>query len=156
MNGFVNIYKEKGMTSHDVVSRLRRILKTKKIGHGGTLDPNAEGVLVMGIGNGTRLLEYVVEGSKTYEGELVFGAVSDTEDIVGNVQEVTYRQPTLDAVQSVIAKLSGQVIEQVPPMYSSVKVDGKKLYEYARLGQDVERKARTISIGEMEVFIMLS
>ena len=151
MNGFVNIYKGKGMTSHDVVSRLRRILKTKKIGHGGTLDPNAEGILIMGVGTGTRLLEYVAQGTKGYEGELVLGAVSDTEDIVGNVEKVSYEKPELKAVKMVIEQLDGQELEQVPPMYSSVKVGGKKLYEYAREGKTIAREARKIVIHELKL-----
>lgn len=151
MNGLINVYKEKGLTSHDVVYRLRKILGIKKIGHAGTLDPEAEGVLVVGVNKGTKLMEYIGNDFKVYEGELVFGLVSTTEDIHGELEEVSYDVcVTKDLIDGVFEGLSGSVISQKPPMYSSVKVDGRKLYQYARAGIEVDRKSRNIEIVRIE------
>ena len=151
MNGIINICKEKGMTSHDVVYGVRRILKTKKVGHAGTLDPEAEGVLVVGVGKGTRLLEYVGDGYKVYLGEIVFGLKSDTEDIHGELEQITFPLELLDNLKlsEIIDGLSEKIISQKPPMYSSVKVKGRKLYQYARAGIEVERPIKNIEIKSL-------
>lgn len=153
MNGIINIYKEKGMTSHDVVYGVRRILKTKKVGHAGTLDPEAEGVLVIGVGKGTRLLEYVGDGYKVYEGEIVFGLKSDTEDIHGVLEHIIFPSEILNnsKLYEVIDSLSGTIISQKPPMYSSVKVKGRKLYQYARAGIEIERPIKKIEIKKLSL-----
>lgn len=153
MNGIINIYKEKGMTSHDVVYGVRRILKTKKVGHAGTLDPEAEGVLVVGVGKGTRLLEYVGDGYKVYEGEIVFGLKSDTEDIHGVLEHIIFPSEILNnsKLGEVIDSLSGTIISQKPPMYSSVKVKGRKLYQYARAGIEIERPIKKIEIKKLSL-----
>lgn len=148
MNGLINVFKEKGMTSHDVVSRLRRILGTKKIGHGGTLDPEVEGVLVIGVGTGTRLLEYITDQGKGYEGTLAFGYASDTEDMTGHVVAKPYDEKNLsiEKIDDLFSSLSNQEMLQIPPMYSSVKVNGRKLYEYAREGKVIDRDPRPVFI----------
>ena len=152
MNGLINVYKEKGMTSHDVIYRLRKILGIKKIGHSGTLDPEAEGVLVAGVGKGTKLLEYIGNDFKVYEGELVVGVVSSTEDIHGELSDVAYDDALVSksVIDGVLNGLSGKVISQKPPMYSSVKVKGRKLYQYARAGIEVDRESRNIEIFHIE------
>lgn len=158
MNGIINVYKEKGMTSHDVVYRVRKILKTRKVGHAGTLDPEAEGVLVIGVGSGTRLLEYVGDGYKVYEGEIVFGYKSDTEDMYGKLTRIDYDGDKLSTnkLRDILESISGKTISQKPPMYSSVKINGRKLYQYARAGQEIDRPSRNIEIvslvlqGEIE------
>ena len=148
MNGLIVVYKEKGWTSHDVVAKLRGILGTRKIGHAGTLDPQAEGVLPIGVGQGTRILEYVGNSHKTYEGEMVFGLKSDTEDLQGLLEEQPYDQGLLKEalISRVFEELHGTTLSQLPPMYSSVKVQGKKLYEYARAGQIAERQSRPVEL----------
>ena len=153
MNGLINVHKKAGMTSHDVVFKLRKILGTKKIGHAGTLDPEAEGVLVAGVGKGTRILEYAGEGRKTYEAEIVFGLSSSTEDLQGDLKEEPYDPSLLTAgkLEAVLAELSGTILAQIPPMYSSVKVGGRKLYQYARAGQDVERRSRDVVLFSLEI-----
>lgn len=153
MNGIINVYKESGMTSHDVIHKLRKILEMKKIGHAGTLDPEAEGVLVVGVGNGTRLLEYVSDGYKVYEGEIVFGLETDTEDMFGIINKIDYPSELLDEdkLRTICENLSGTTISQKPPMYSSVKVKGRKLYQYARAGLEVERPCRNIEIVKLSL-----
>ena len=139
------------MTSHDAVFKLRKILKEKKIGHGGTLDPDVTGVLPIAVGKATRLIEYMQEEGKIYEGEITLGISTTTEDASGEVVEVTPVSPDLsqEMVDQAMAAFVGQVV-QIPPMYSAVKVDGRKLYEYARAGQEVERPKRTIEISSFE------
>ena len=139
------------MTSHDAVFKLRKILKEKKIGHGGTLDPDVTGVLPIAVGKATRLIEYMQEEGKVYEGEITLGISTTTEDASGEVVEVTPVSPDLsqEMVDQAMAAFVGQVV-QIPPMYSAVKVDGRKLYEYARAGQEVERPKRTIEISSFE------
>ena len=148
MNGLINVLKEKGMTSHDVVDNLRKILDIKKIGHGGTLDPEVEGVLVIGIGTGTRVLEYITNSDKAYKGELAFGYTSDTEDMTGILTKKPYDEELLNLkeIDLLFERLSGQKIMQTPPMYSSVKIEGRKLYKYAREGKVVKRQPRSIFI----------
>ena len=151
LSGIINLKKEAGMTSHDAVFKLRKILKEKKIGHGGTLDPDVTGVLPIAVGKATRLIEYMQEEGKVYEGEITLGFSTTTEDASGEVVEVTPVSPDLsqEMVDQAMAAFVGQIV-QIPPMYSAVKVDGRKLYEYARAGQEVERPKRTIEINSFE------
>ena len=151
LSGIINLKKEAGMTSHDAVFKLRKILKEKKIGHGGTLDPDVTGVLPIAVGKATRLIEYMQEEGKVYEGEITLGISTTTEDASGEVVEVTPVSPDLsqEMVDQAMAAFVGQIV-QIPPMYSAVKVDGRKLYEYARAGQEVERPKRTIEISSFE------
>ena len=151
LSGIINLKKEAGMTSHDAVFKLRKILKEKKIGHGGTLDPDVTGVLPIAVGKATRLIEYMQEEGKIYEGEITLGISTTTEDASGELVEVTPVSPELsqEMVDQTMATFVGQIV-QIPPMYSAVKVDGRKLYEYARAGQEVERPKRTIEISSFE------
>ena len=149
MNGIINLKKEAGMTSHDAVFKLRKILGTKKIGHGGTLDPDVVGVLPIAVGKATRMVEFMQDEGKVYEGEITLGYSTTTEDASG---EVVAEMPVLSpldetVVDQAIASLTG-TITQVPPMYSAVKVNGRKLYEYARAGEEVERPVRQVTIYE--------
>lgn len=150
INGIINVYKESGFTSHDVVAKLRGILGQKKIGHTGTLDPEATGVLPICLGNATKLCDLLTDKDKTYKAVLKLGIVTDTQDMTGNVekqQEVSCEQ---NEVEQVILSFVGDY-EQIPPMYSALKVNGKKLYELAREGKVVERKARPITIHKIEI-----
>lgn len=151
LSGIINLKKEAGMTSHDAVFKLRKILKEKKIGHGGTLDPDVTGVLPIAVGKATRLIEYMQEEGKVYEGEITLGFSTTTEDASGEVVEVTPVSSELsqEMVDQAMATFVGQIV-QIPPLYSAVKVDGRKLYEYARAGQEVERPKRTIEISSFE------
>lgn len=151
MNGIINLKKEAGMTSHDAVFKLRKILGTKKIGHGGTLDPDVVGVLPIAVGKATRMVEFMQDEGKVYEGEITLGYSTTTEDASG---EVVAESPVLSPldeqlVDEAIASLTG-TITQIPPMYSAVKVNGRKLYEYARAGQEVERPERQVTIYSFE------
>ncbi len=150
MDGIINVNKPLGITSHDVVYRLRRILGIKKIGHTGTLDPDAEGVLPMCIGRGTKLAEELTAKEKQYLAELTLGIVTDTQDISGEVlkrNEVSLSEEEIrDAIMSFIGD-----IEQIPPMYSAIKVDGKKLYELAREGKTVELAPRPVTIFGIDI-----
>lgn len=145
INGIINVYKEKGFTSHDVVAKLRGILHQKKIGHTGTLDPEAEGVLPVCLGNGTRLCDMLTDKDKTYRAVLLLGQSTDTQDTTGTVLSTCCQLPEAETVRNVIAGFAGPY-EQVPPMYSALKVGGKKLYELAREGKTVERQARLVQI----------
>ena len=151
MNGIINLRKEAGMTSHDAVFKLRKILKTKKIGHGGTLDPDVVGVLPIAVGKATRLVEFMQEEGKVYEGEITLGFSTTTEDASGDVVAKTPVVESLDEklVDDAISSLTG-IIRQIPPMYSAVKVNGRKLYEYARAGESVERPERQVTIYHFE------
>lgn len=151
MNGFLNVYKESGMTSHDVVAKLRKILNTKAIGHTGTLDPNATGVLPIAVGVATKAITYLEQDDKIYKAELTLGITTDTEDIWGKVvKEKNVKDFTLtdEEIESVIKSFIGK-IKQIPPMYSAIKVNGKKLYELARDGIEIERAAREIEIFDI-------
>lgn len=130
--GFINVFKPQGITSHDVVSRLRKVLKIKQIGHTGTLDPLAEGVLPVAIGRAARLIEYLDEG-KAYIASLQFGKVSDTYDTEGNVTDFSDKKVSQEKITNVLTKFQGE-IEQIPPAYSAVHYNGKRLYELAREG----------------------
>lgn len=149
MFGFINIYKPKGMTSHDVVSYLRRITKIKQIGHTGTLDPFAEGVLPVCIGKATRLIEYL-DDDKAYIGVIKLGESTTTYDTEGEVVETSDKPVMLEDIEKVIETFEGE-IEQLPPIYSAIKVNGKKLYEYARNGESVEILPRKVNISKLEV-----
>jgi len=150
MNGVLNIYKEAGFTSHDVVAKLRGILKQKKIGHTGTLDPDAEGVLPVCLGNATKLCGMLTEKEKTYEAVLLLGQETDTQDVSGAVLHTAQVETEEETVRKVILGFQGSY-EQIPPMYSALKINGKKLYELAREGKEVERKARRIHIHEITI-----
>ncbi|UHA73892.1 tRNA pseudouridine(55) synthase TruB [Paenibacillus sp. 481] len=151
LHGVLPVWKPTDWTSHDVVARVRRIVREKRIGHTGTLDPQVVGVLPLCIGKATRLVEYLQDLPKQYEAVLRLGIATDTEDLSG---EVIARQDassiTEEQVRDVIAKFVGE-IEQVPPMYSAVKVNGKRLYELAREGKTVERAARTVTIYDIDL-----
>ncbi|MBO5176320.1 MAG: tRNA pseudouridine(55) synthase TruB [Lachnospiraceae bacterium] len=145
MDGILNIYKEKGFTSHDVVAKLRGILKMKKIGHTGTLDPEAEGVLPVCLGTATRLCNMLTDKIKEYRVVMRFGVATDTEDMTGEIIEELPVTATEEDLKTVLSKFLGEQ-EQIPPMYSAIKVEGKKLYELAREGKVIERKGRPIVI----------
>ena len=151
MNGIINLKKEAGMTSHDAVFKLRKILGTKKIGHGGTLDPDVVGVLPIAVGKATRMVEFMQDEGKVYEGEITLGYSTTTEDASGEVVAETPVLSPLDetVVDEAVASLTGH-ITQIPPMYSAVKVNGRKLYEYARAGQEVKRPERQVTIYQFE------
>lgn len=152
MEGILPLFKPKGMTSHDCVFKLRKILRMKKIGHTGTLDPDVTGVLPICLGRATKVAEYITDAGKSYEGEVTIGFSTTTEDASGEVverKEVTApiaRNQIMDALQS----LTGE-ITQTPPMFSAVKVNGKRLYEYARQGIEVERPSRKVTIYSIEL-----
>lgn len=150
LNGIINIYKEKGFTSHDVVAKLRGILKQKKIGHTGTLDPDAEGVLPVCLGRGTKVCDLLTDKIKTYRAVLLLGKDTDTQDITGTVIKESVCTSSEEEVRSCIMRFVGEQ-EQIPPMYSALKVNGKKLYELARQGIEIERKARPITIYEIQI-----
>ena len=150
IDGIINIYKEKGYTSHDVVAKLRGILKQKKIGHTGTLDPDAEGVLPVCLGKATRLCEFLTDKVKTYETVMRLGLSTDTQDISGTVlkeRDVTVSEQQL---REIVSSMLGDSM-QIPPMFSAIKVNGKKLYELAREGVEIERKPRPITVYELEI-----
>lgn len=150
INGIINLKKEAGMTSHDAVFKLRKILYEKKIGHGGTLDPDVVGVLPIAVGKATRVIEYMTEAGKIYRGQICLGYSTTTEDASGEHLETT---PVSDvAVEEVDLALRSFIgeITQIPPMYSAVKVNGKRLYEYARAGQTVERPERHVTIYDFK------
>ena len=149
MFGFINVNKPKGITSHDVVAILRRILKIKQIGHTGTLDPFAEGVLPICIGKATRLIEFL-EDEKAYIGTVQFGKSTDTYDIDGKIINTSEKQITFEDLENALKDFRGE-IEQTPPIYSAIKINGKKLYEYAREGKDVEIKPRKVCIQKLEI-----
>ena len=151
MNGIINVYKEKGYTSHDVVAVLRKIAGQKKIGHTGTLDPDATGVLPVCLGRATKLCDLLTDRDKTYEAVLLLGKTTDTQDISGAILK---EQPTDHLneaeVTKVIESFKG-TYDQIPPMYSALKVNGKKLYELAREGKTVERKSRKVTIYQIHI-----
>ena len=150
MDGVLLLHKPAGMTSHDCVSRIRKILKTKKVGHTGTLDPDVSGVLPICVGRATKIVELLTGAKKTYEGEVTLGISTTTEDAAGDIvsEKPVNRVIHRKEIESVFQKLTGE-IAQTPPMYSAVKVKGKKLYEYARAGIEVERPTRTVTIYEL-------
>lgn len=150
MDGLLNIYKERGFTSHDVVAKLRGILKQKKIGHTGTLDPDAEGVLPVCLGKATKVCDLLTDKDKTYRAVLLLGKETDTQDISGQVLEEMPVEADYEEVRQAVMSFCGSY-EQIPPMYSALKVGGKKLYELARQGKEVERASRTVTIHEIVI-----
>lgn len=153
MNGIINVYKEQGYTSHDVVAKLRGILHMKKIGHTGTLDPDAVGVLPVCLGKATKLCGMITDWDKTYEAQMLLGTTTDTQDLSGTVLsrgEVCVDElEVMEAISSFVG-----VYDQVPPMYSALKHNGRKLYELARDGLEVERKPRRVQIREIRIHEM--
>ena len=154
VNGILNVYKEKGYTSHDVVAKLRGIVGQKKIGHTGTLDPDAEGVLPVCLGRATKVCDMLTEKDKTYEAVLLLGKETDTQDISGTVLRVGETEGlTQEQVKDCVMSFVGEY-DQIPPMYSALKVNGKKLYELAREGKTIERKSRKVEIKEIRILEM--
>ena len=149
-NGVINIYKEAGFTSHDVVAKLRGIAKQKKIGHTGTLDPEAEGVLAVCLGSATRICDMLTNETKEYEAVLLLGVTTDTQDTTGNIISEAEVNVSEESLREAVSCFIGE-IAQIPPMYSALKVGGKKLYELARAGVEVERKPRNITIYGIEI-----
>ena len=147
--GFLNIYKPKGLTSHDVVARLRKITKVRQIGHTGTLDPFATGVLPICIGKSTRLIEYL-DDDKEYLATVQFGKNTTTYDLEGEITATFDKKVTEEDVKNALKAFEGE-ISQIPPIYSAIKVNGKKLYDYARQGQDIEIKPRKVTISKIEL-----
>ncbi|WP_019152744.1 tRNA pseudouridine(55) synthase TruB [Robertmurraya massiliosenegalensis] len=152
MEGILPLYKPKGLTSHDCVFRLRKILRMKRIGHTGTLDPEVDGVLPICLGRATKVAEYITDAGKTYVGEVTIGFSTTTEDAGGEIVEenLDRKSYSRDDILTVLAELSGE-ITQTPPMFSAVKVNGKRLYEYARQGLEVERPSRKVTIYSIEL-----
>ena len=150
--GILPLWKEKGMTSHDCVFKLRKILKMKRIGHTGTLDPNVEGVLPICLGQATKVAEYIMDQGKTYIATVSIGSSTTTEDADGEVVRIDERNKNFsrEEIIDVLMQLTGE-ITQTPPMYSAVKVNGKKLYEYAREGKEVERPSRKVNIYKLNL-----
>lgn len=151
MEGILPVFKECGLTSHDVVFKLRKILHTKKVGHTGTLDPEVNGVLPICVGGATKVSDYIMEMGKAYQATVTVGVSTTTEDQTGEVLETkaVSKDLTADKIDEAILSFVGE-IEQIPPMYSSVKVNGRKLYEYARNNETVERPKRKVCIYEIE------
>ena len=149
MNGIVIVDKPAGWTSQDVTAKLRGVFKTRRIGHGGTLDPMATGVLPVFVGRGTRGVEFFEHAEKTYEAVLRLGLVTDTEDITGTVLEEKPVSVSEEALFCVLEKFRGE-IQQIPPMYSALKINGQKLCDLARKGKEVERQPRTVTIHKLE------
>jgi tRNA pseudouridine55 synthase len=151
VDGLVVVDKPPGWTSHDVVGKLRKVYGLRRVGHAGTLDPDATGVLLVGLGRATRLLRFLTETGKVYRGEVAFGVATDTLDAAGTE---TARQPmaavTQDDLEAVLPRFLG-TIAQIPPMVSAIKVDGRRLHELAREGKVVEREARTVRIDRIEI-----
>lgn len=152
MNGILPLWKERGMTSHDCVFKLRKILGTKKVGHTGTLDPSVEGVLPICIGQATKVAEYVTDSGKEYVAVVSIGTATETEDADGEVvsSDLSIKQISRSQIEEALTQLTGE-ITQIPPMYSAVKVNGRKLYEYARKGIEVERPERKVLIHDIEL-----
>lgn len=153
MNGIINIYKEAGFTSFDVVAKMRGILRERKIGHTGTLDPDATGVLPVCVGNGTKLVELFTDHEKEYIAELILGVCTDTQDMSGEILKEAPVAVTEEQVREAVKSFVGEYM-QIPPMYSAIKVNGKKLYELAREGKEVERQPRKVSFKEIEILSM--
>jgi tRNA pseudouridine55 synthase len=152
INGFVVIDKPAGITSHDVVSRVRRILGTRKVGHTGTLDPFATGVLPVAVNDGTKAIPFLDEGVKCYEAVMQLGVATDTLDMTGSViREADWQAVTRERVEALMTHFTGH-LSQIPPMYSAIKCDGQPLYKLARKGQVIERAPREIDVFSLELF----
>ncbi|MCR5106665.1 MAG: tRNA pseudouridine(55) synthase TruB [Lachnospiraceae bacterium] len=154
INGVINVYKEQDFTSHDVVAKMRGILKIKKIGHTGTLDPKAEGVLPICIGNATRICDILTDRSKEYLAVMKLGIRTDTLDVFGQITAMADADKVLsqseELIRETVKGFQGKIV-QIPPMYSAIKVGGKKLYELAREGKEIERKGREVFIDSIEI-----
>lgn len=152
-NGIINIYKEKGYTSHDVVAKMRGILKQKKIGHTGTLDPDAVGVLPVCLGSATRLCDMLTDRDKEYRAVMRLGVETDTQDMSGTILARHEVRTGEEEIEKAVYSFLGEYA-QIPPMYSALKVNGKRLYELARQGREVERAPRNVTIHEIEILDM--
>lgn len=150
INGIININKEKGYTSHDVVAKMRGILKIRKIGHTGTLDPDAEGVLPICIGKATKVVDLIVEKDKTYEAVLKLGIVTDTQDITGKFLRTSVVDIDLPRIEEAVKGFIGGY-NQIPPMYSAIRINGKRLYELARNNIEVNREPRFVDIQDIQI-----
>lgn len=150
MNGVINVYKEKGYTSHDVVAVVRKTLNIKKVGHTGTLDPDAEGVLPVCVGTSTKLADYIMAERKSYKAEITFGAETTTQDASGDIIRKYDFSFDEDELRKTVKGFIGEQT-QMPPMYSAIKVNGRKLYEIAREGGEIERKPRKINIFDIRI-----
>ena len=153
INGMINVYKEAGFTSHDVVAKLRGIVKQRKIGHTGTLDPDATGVLPVCFGNATKLCDMLTDKSKEYEACMLLGVTTDTQDLSGTVLEQKTVNVSKDDAEKAIMSFIGEY-DQIPPMYSAIKINGKKLYELGRQGKEIERQPRKVEIQNIEIISM--
>ena len=153
MDGIVIVDKPQGWTSQDVTAKLRGVFQTRRIGHGGTLDPLATGVLPVFVGRATRGVEFFEHAEKTYETVLRLGVTTDTEDITGTVLETKAVHVTREQLESVLEQFRGE-IQQIPPMYSAIKINGQKLYDLARKGREVERPSRTVTIHQLTLLGM--
>lgn len=151
MNGIINLFKPKGITSHDAVNIMRRTLGIRKIGHTGTLDPNATGVLPLCIGKATRVSEYLLDVDKEYVGELTLGIATDTQDGDGNIINHSKKEVSNHEIYNVFERFKGQIY-QIPPMYSALKHNGKKLYDLAREGKVIERQPRKAFIYDLKIY----
>lgn len=147
MDGILPLYKERGMTSNDAVFKCRKIFKTKKVGHSGTLDPNVDGVLPICIGKATKVVNYMMDSGKIYQGQITLGFATTTEDLDGEIiEETPLKTPfSSEEITQAMQSLTGEMI-QIPPMYSAVKVNGRRLYDYARCGDPVQRPQRKIYV----------
>lgn len=154
MNGTINIFKPIGISSHDVVNALRQKTNIRRIGHAGTLDPNASGVLILCVGKATRISEYLLNLDKEYIGELTLGMETDTQDIEGNIINYSTKKVKLSQIEAAFKSYVGWV-EQIPPMYSAVKHKGKKLYQLAREGKTIKRKSRKVFIESLNILNMV-
>lgn len=151
VSGILNINKPPGLTSHDVVDRIRRLVGQQQVGHAGTLDPFATGVLLMLLGRATRLMEYAHALPKTYQAEITLGTSSDTDDVTGQITRRTQIEPpSRERIEEILKTFRG-AIQQVPPAWAAVKIKGKKLYEYARAGESVKAQPRTVTIHRLTV-----
>lgn len=152
VEGILPLWKPKGLTSHDCVYKIRKLLGMKKVGHTGTLDPDVTGVLPICLGRATKIAEYITDGGKEYEGEITIGFSTTTEDAAGEIVEKkpVQEEITIEAIKEVLNSLTGE-IQQIPPMFSAVKVNGKRLYEYARAGITVERPVRKVKIYHLKL-----
>ena len=147
MDGILPLYKERNMTSNDAVFKCRKIFKTKKVGHSGTLDPNVDGVLPICIGKATKVVNYMMDSGKIYQGQIILGFATETEDLDGAIVEQTPLKKAFSKAEitQAMQSLTGEMI-QIPPMYSAVKVNGRRLYDYARCGESIKRPQRKIFV----------
>lgn len=151
-DGFINLNKAAGMTSHDAVNLVRKIFQTRKVGHGGTLDPLATGILPIAVGQATKFIEYIVDGSKTYRAEILFGVETDSGDITGKIlrQAEKFTLPNIDELNAATKNFIGQ-IEQSPPKFSAIKINGRKAYDLARKNLNFEMPRRIVTINKFEI-----